>query len=355
MGLRNKATILFMSVFKVFLLPFAFVYDMITRIRNRMYDTGWKPSVSFDIPLISVGNLSVGGTGKTPMVEYLIRLISPTQKVGTLSRGYKRKTKGFRIASPNDNAVSIGDEPYQLFTKYNNIVVSVCEDRAFAIPHILDQHPDTEVILLDDAFQHRRVKPGFSILLTEYSSPFFSDYVLPYGRLREHARGAGRADVIVVTKCPPQLSDEEYDHLESGLRKFSSRPLFFSSLVYNDPKAMLGNEHTLSRQVVLVSGIANHVPLEEYVKRNFTLVKHFVFRDHHQYTDEDIRMIEKFLNQLTEPVSILTTEKDKVKLESVSLRKRTEKLPFFYLPIEMEFVKNGKDFDALVLESLSRG
>ncbi len=345
-----------MSVLRLFLLPVTWLYDGVMRIRNRMYDTGQKPSTTFELPIISVGNLSVGGAGKTPMVEYLIRLLSADYRVATLSRGYGRRTKGFRIASHQDSPASVGDEPYQLFVKYgNSCVVTVGEDRVFAIPHLLDQHPETEVLILDDAFQHRRVKPGFSILVTEYDRPFFSDTVLPYGRLREAAKGADRADVIVVTKCPPHTGEEEMMSMTSGIHRYARKPIFFTTIRYGEPQPLLNHVHPLHKSIVLVSGIANPAPLEAYVKRNFTLVHHFNFRDHHHYQEKDIVAIAKFLEAQSEPVSILTTEKDRVKLETDTLKEWVKKLPVFYLPIEIEFIGNGKEFDALVFDFVSRG
>jgi tetraacyldisaccharide 4'-kinase len=352
----NKATIFFMSALKLLLLPFALVYDLVTRIRNRMYDTKWKPSVTFDLPVIGVGNLAVGGSGKTPMVEYLIRLLSASHRVTSLSRGYGRKTKGFMVADASANAVTVGDEPLQLFTKYGDeVTVAVCEDRAFAIPNLLDQFPDTQVIVMDDVFQHRRVNPGLSILLTEYSRPFYTDYVLPYGRLRERANSASRADVIVVTKCPVDLGEELMKKMNAQLALYTNKPVFFSRIQYGAPQPAMNHHQPLQNRVILVSGIANHTPLEDYVKMNFALLKHFVFRDHHRYTAGDLELIRKYVEKQQHPVSILTTEKDRVRLETLELQDHVGKLPIFYMPIEMTFIGNGKEFDSLVLEFVNRG
>ena len=192
-----------MILLRILLFPFSWLYYLITQIRNRLYDRGLKPSVKFELPVICVGNLTVGGTGKTPMIEHLIRLLQNRFKVATLSRGYGRATKGIRIAGPSENASTIGDEPFQFYTKFGKrITVAVGEERALAIPTILQECSDTQIILLDDGFQHRKVSPGFSILLTDYHRPFYNDFLLPSGRLRESRWGAERADVIVVTKCP---------------------------------------------------------------------------------------------------------------------------------------------------------
>lgn len=337
-----------MSVFKFLLLPFAVLYDLITTVRNRLYDRNYKPSVSFNIPVISVGNLAVGGTGKTPMVEHLIRLLSANHKLATLSRGYGRKTKGFKIATASDTASTIGDEPYQIYKKYSNVAhVVVGEDRALAIPSLLQELDGTDTVILDDALQHRSVNPGFSILLTEFSNPFYNDYLMPYGRLRESPEGAKRADAIVVTKCPAHIDDDVAMEFEHQVRKYSNRPVFFSTVRYTDPVAF-GNTKTFSSNVILLSGIANAHVLETYVRKAFNLIKHFSYRDHYYYSVGDIEKIEAFTKQ-HDQVSILTTEKDYVKLERAELKPILARLPIFYLPIEAEFIRNGKDFDALVL------
>jgi tetraacyldisaccharide 4'-kinase len=341
-----------MSFLKFLLLPFAMLYDIVMNVRNRLYDLKIKPSVSFDIPVIGVGNLAVGGTGKTPMTEYLIRLLSSEYKVVTLSRGYGRKTKGFRIANDQDSALTIGDEPYQMFKKYSPaVMVSVGEDRAYAIPMILQETSETDVIVMDDAFQHRRVVPGYSILLTEYYKPFFDDHLLPYGRLREGPEGAQRADVIVVTKCPDHLEDDRMMRMESDLRKYSMKPVFFSKIRYGEPVAF-GCTKTFTSQIILLTGIANPHILEEYIKKYFTLIKHFSFRDHYVFKVSDLQDVENLVRKKEEEhigkISILTTEKDKVKLERDELKSFISRLPIFYLPIEVEFLRNGKEFDTII-------
>jgi len=345
-----------MSVLKFLLLPFAMIYDIIMVTRNRLYDMKLKPSTTFDIPVISVGNLAVGGTGKTPMVEHLIRLLSAQYKIVTLSRGYGRKTRGFKIASEQDTASTIGDEPYQIYTKFSRqIRVTVGEERALAIPTLLQEFDDTECIILDDAFQHRSVVPGFSILLTEYGRPFFDDHVLPYGRLREGPEGAKRADCIVVTKCPDPLKDEDVMRIEHGIRGFTNKPIFFSRIRYGEPIAFGDLTKILSNKIILLSGIANAHPLEEYIKKNFNLIKHIEFRDHYTYKVQDLLNLQSMLNNFKDDqISILTTEKDKVKLDRAQLIPFISKLPIFYLPMETEFTRNGKDFDALVLSFMNR-
>lgn len=331
---------------RIILFPFAVLYDLVTRVRNRLYDLGLKPSVSFDVPVIAVGNLIVGGTGKTPMVEHLIRLFCKQVQVATLSRGYGRKTKGMRIANSLDNASTIGDEPFQLYNKFgDSILVSVGEDRALAIAHLMDQFPRIRLILMDDAFQHRRVKPSLSILLTDYHRPFFQDYLLPAGRLRESKIGAKRADAVVVTKCPEELSDDDRIEIEKSIRKFTDSPVFFAGILYGNPLSFGGHSFDLQEQVILVTGIASAGTLKNYIAARFTLVSHLEFPDHHNYTLSDIQKFKSLINPNT---SIVTTEKDMVKLDCEAFKSDLMGLPFFYIPIEIDFIKNGEDFDALV-------
>lgn len=343
-----------MVILRILLFPFAVLYDLITRFRNRLYDQGFRPSVAFDIPVISVGNLTVGGTGKTPMIEHLIRLLSNDHKVATLSRGYGRNTKGIRIASKIDNASTLGDEPFQFYKKYGNkVIVSVGEERALAIANILQEAEDTQVILLDDAFQHRRVRPGLSILLSDYNRPFFKDFLLPAGRLRESRNEANRADVVVVTKCPSEITDDKMMKIEKSIRKYADKPVFFASIHYGIPLPIGRLRREIGRDVILVSGIADASPLIAYVKQGFELKEHLKFNDHHTYVMRDLEKME-FILQQNPGACILTTEKDKAKLESSDFKLFIDRLPFYYLPIEVEFIKNGQDFDALVINSVRR-
>ena len=338
-----------MRWFAPLLYPFAVLFDAVTTVRNRLYDTGVKPVASFEVPVIGVGNLSVGGTGKSPMIEYLIRLLSPEFRPATLSRGYGRKTRGIRIAGEKDNATTIGDEPFQFYRKFREkAVVVVGEDRAFAIPNILQEHPDREVILLDDAFQHRRVRPAFQILLTDYNNLFVNDYLLPAGRLRESKRGAARADAIVITKCPVSISDDEMLRIESAIRKYSKRALFFTKISYGNILPVTPGSPYKFQKVVLVSGIANPAPLEEYFRQNHHLVQHFAFRDHHIYSSKDLLNISNAARAAG--AVVVTTEKDVVKMDPEIFIKAS--VPLLYLPIEIEFLKNGKDFDEMVLNAV---
>jgi len=331
------------------LFPFAVLYDAITSVRNRLYDTGVKPVARFDVPIISVGNLSVGGTGKSPMIEYLIRLLSPEWKVATLSRGYGRKTKGIRIASNDDNAATLGDEPFQFYQKFKGrVVVSVGEERALAVPYLMDEHPEVGVVLLDDAFQHRRVKPSFQILLTDFNRLFVKDYLLPAGRLRESKRGASRADAIVVTKCPPHMTEDDMIAIEGAIRKYSSKAVFFTRICYGNMLSITASAPYKPRKVILVSGIANPKPLEEYVRTNYDLQQHISFADHHVYSTADLKKICHAAARAN--AVVVTTEKDMVKMDPDIFRK--EGVALHYLPIEIEFLKNGKEFDEMVLNAV---
>ena len=338
-----------MKWYSPLLFPFSVVFDVITRVRNRLYDTGSRPVAKFDIPVIGVGNLSVGGTGKSPMVEYLIRLLSPEFKVATLSRGYGRKTRGIRIAQGGDNAATIGDEPLQFYSKFRDkAVVAVGEERALAIPYILQECPERNVILMDDAFQHRRVQPSFQILLTDYNNLFVKDYLLPAGRLRESRMGAARANVIVVTKCPSSLSDDEMIRIESSIRKYTKRAVFFTKICYGTALPVTPLAPYKVENVILVSGIANPAPLEDYIRRHYQVTQHFAFADHHMYSQRDMNDICQVA--VKAGAVVLTTEKDVVKMDAEVFRSASVAL--LYMPIEIEFLKNGKDFDEMLLNAV---
>lgn len=338
-----------MILVRILLFPFSWLYYLITQIRNILYDRGIKPSVKFELPVICVGNLVVGGSGKTPMIEHLIRLLQSSYKVATLSRGYGRTTKGIRIASAVDNASTLGDEPYQFYSKFGStITVAVGEERALAIPTILQEGPETQIILLDDGFQHRRVQPGFSILLTDFNKPFYNDFLLPSGRLRESRWNARRADVIVVTKCPEEISADEMITIEKCIRNYAMKPVFFTTIRYGNPTPFQSQKSTSPQDVVLITGISNSKPLLHYVSHNFNLVKHLRFNDHHNYTTSDIDMIAN-LWKANNKLSFITTEKDKVKLDVPAFSEKLKGLSMFYMPIEIDFLKGGKDFDEIIL------
>jgi tetraacyldisaccharide 4'-kinase len=329
----------------ILLFPFAFLYGLVTRTRNLLYDIGWKKSHSFLPAVICVGNLNVGGSGKTPMIEYLVNMLKDKYSLAILSRGYGRVTRGFLMAEMHDDATTIGDEPFQFYRKYGNqLSVVVCESRVEGISKLMKRNPHVQVILLDDAFQHRAVKPLFSVLLTDFSNPFFKDHLLPQGRLRESRSGSSRADTLVVTKCI-DISNEVESDFKLNLQNYSGpKPVFFSSVKYDIPKVVEG-EKQLGKDIVLVTGIANSKPIEDYISFHFNLVQHFKFKDHYQYSIEDIKSIQRTANATT---SILTTEKDLVKLISPNLNGVMNKKLWFYLPIETVFLNRGSEFDKLI-------
>lgn len=344
-----------MSVLRFLLFPFSIIYHLITSLRNRLYDSGSRPSARFDVPVISVGNLTVGGTGKTPLTEYLIRLFTKDHDVATLSRGYGRNTKGFRIANPTDSARTVGDEPFQFFSKYGDrVTVTVGEERAMAIPSIMERYPKTDVILLDDAFQHRQVTPSLSILLTDCYRPFYEDYLLPAGRLRESRSGACRADLVVVTKCPEALSDEAMMNMEHAIRKYVDKPVFFTHIRYGNPVPYSRQEKIMRDNVIALSGISNPAPFLNFVRSNYSVIRELTFGDHHDFNQSDVDKLDRLLKQHPR-TSILTTEKDKVKLASPEFAEQVNRMSLFYIPIEVRFNKNGQDFDELVLNNLKRG
>jgi len=342
-----------MKIVKLLLVPFAMMYNLATKVRNHLYDIGHKPSFEFDTFVLAVGNLNVGGSGKTPMVEYIIRLLKDRYPLATLSRGYKRRTKGYRIAAQGDTAAQLGDEPMQLQRKFGSeIHVAVGEDRVYAIPHILQEFPETRVIVLDDALQHRSVRPQLTVLVTDYARPFYSDFLLPLGRLREARRGASRVDMIVVTKCPATLSEEEQERMAASIHRYApGKPVFFTAIQHDEPRAF-SREQPISKNIVLVSGIARTESLTQFCFSNFTVLHHFRYPDHHRYTQEDLAAIEKYCRQLEQPYSILTTEKDMVKLVQGEFASSMERLPWFFLPIRQVFVKDGLIFDEHILSAV---
>jgi tetraacyldisaccharide 4'-kinase len=341
-----------MKILKFILLPFSLIYGIITFVRNKLYDVSFFKSKSFDFPIISIGNLSLGGTGKTPHTEYLIRLLSPKFKLATLSRGYGRKTKGYLIADAFTNANDIGDEPMQFHQKFQNIQVAVDENRVHGVKKLLHEEVKPEVVLLDDAFQHRRINPGLKILLTPYNDLYCNDYVVPAGRLREFRFGAKRADIVVVTKCPDQVSDSEKKKIHKCLKIQNSQSLFFSHIVYGDVAfgwdKVLEIEELIEYNVLLVTGIANPTPLLNHLKSYDINFKHLKFADHHNFTDFDILEIRsKMANLGSGKKIILTTEKDYVRLLTTKLHKNN----LMYLPISIDFLGNeSANFEKKVFE-----
>lgn len=331
-----------MALFRKLLLPFSALYWLITSLRNYFYTNGFFKFHTFSIPVIAVGNLSTGGTGKTPQIEYLVRLLSQKYRVATLSRGYKRKSKGFVLAGPSVDAAVLGDEPYQFFQKFPNINVAVDANRKNGIEQLLSLPLPPEIVLLDDAYQHRRVKAGFYILLTAYSDLYTDDSLLPAGNLRESRAGAKRADIIIVTKCPAELSQGEQQAIERKLKPGANQKIYFTfieydSLLYSETGTMTVEEAGKTGKLLL-AGIAKPEPFFRYLKGPDD--EQMAFPDHHYFSDKEIEDIrKKSQNRI-----IVTTEKDYMRLKG-----RLPEDRLFYLPIKSTFIKGGDDFNKTIL------
>ncbi len=342
-----------MNLRVLLLYPFALIYTLITALRNHLFNIEYSRSFNYDIMTINVGNLSVGGTGKSPMVEYLIRCLQPSYSVATLSRGYKRKTKGFLIANKNSTVSDLGDEPYQFYTKFTHLTVAVGENRALAIPRILMEHPETQVILLDDAYQHRTVRPDFNILLTQYASPFYKDFVLPAGLLRETRSGARRANAVIITKCPDDLSDTSKNKMVEEVKRYTKEnaSIYFTGIKYGIPTPY-GQGYKFTGKVILFAGLANIKPLIAHIKASFELIKVVSFPDHYDYTQKDIDSLMQQAN--THNAQLITTEKDIVKIRSNVLFDVSNGTELFYLPISVQFLfGQGHEFDKVIHKAIT--
>lgn len=341
-----------MKFLRFILFPVSWIYLLITNIRNALYDSGFFKSFDLDISSIAIGNLTAGGTGKSPMVEYIICLLKNDYKLATLSRGYKRKTRGIKIADLNDNALTIGDEPAQFLKNHGkkiNVVVS--EDRLYAIPHILIEYPDTEVILLDDAFQQRQITPSSNILLSDYNRPFYNDYILPSGLLRESRGNAKRAHIVIVTKCPPTIDEDEMAAITKHIRKYVQEaiPVYFTYIEYEQPKPISQKKDLLTDNIILVTGIADPRPLVKRVSKKYNLIKHFKFPDHHYFSHKEIEDIISYYKSLkSDQTAILFTEKDIVRITNTPIADILIDFPVFFQPITYKFVKNGLEFDSYI-------
>ena len=316
-----------MKFLRYILFPIIPIYYIVTWTRNKLYDLGWKKGKSYSFPIICVGNLSVGGTGKSPMIEYLVRLLKTDYKVATLSRGYKRKTLGFKLADLNDSAKTIGDEPFQFYNKFgSDVLVAVDANRQHGIENLRNLTNKPDIILLDDAFQHRKVQAGFNILLTAYNDLYCNDFVLPTGNLREPKNGAKRADIIVVTKCPENISIQQKEQIKIELQPEANQLVVFSSIIYSKEVFLAEKSLKLTqlKSFTLVTGIANPKPLLEYLQGLNLEFEHISFKDHHSFSEKEIA-------ELAVLDCILTTEKDYMRLKDEIVLKNN----LFYLPIEI--------------------
>ena len=338
-------------------LPFSLLYQFILRVRNLLYDSGVFGVTVFDIPTISVGNLAFGGTGKTPHIEYLIRLLQNRFKTAMLSRGYKRKTVGYVFAEPNIKQEMIGDEPWQIHDKFKEIAVGVCENRVLGLPNLLFDAPETQLILLDDAYQHRALQPGLNILLTDYKRRYTHDFLVPMGMLREYPSASSRADIIIVSKCPPTLTGHERESIIRELNPKDNQQVYFSFIRYGEIQGLYDESMAPKSDLVLIfTGVANPDNLVQQMQKQYKKVELKKFADHYIYKLEDIENLKTlFDNMEGSQKIILTTEKDRTKLMNPELKEILEKLPIYYQPIEVEFFEHDKHhFDQQIINYVTQ-
>ena len=330
-----------------YLYPFSVIYDVVTGVRNTLYDLGISKSTRFKTPIINVGNLSVGGSGKSPMVMYLAEMLSKNYRTGVLSRGYGRVTKGYEVTNYDSNYKTVGDEAMQLFQRFKNkFVIGVCEDRvAGATKLIYDM--DLEALVLDDAYQHRAIKAGFNILMTDYNDPYFKDYLLPAGDLRESRNGYKRANIIMVSKCPPDLTEEKKQYYRSRIKPLKHQKVYFSSINYDENvysiRQQLPDNNLAYYDILLITGIANPKPLLQHLSKFSQKVKHLKFKDHHNFSDEDIKNILAQYKKIGEYKLILTTEKDYVRLKTFDYIREL----VYYWPINVQ-INEQEEFNKTI-------
>ncbi len=336
-----------------YLWPFSFLYGLGVAIRNRFFDWGILPSEEFNIPIISVGNITVGGTGKTPHIEYLVRLLSPQYRVAVLSRGYKRKSKGFVLANENSTDVELGDEPYQIKRKFPDLTVAVDANRRRGIKKLMGLTPQIDVILLDDAYQHRYVKPGISILLTDFNRIIYKDSLLPVGRLREPAFERMRAGMVIVTKCPLDIKPIDFRIIQKHLDLFTYQSLYFSTYAYKELQPVFPDQVAFPKclrqekehdAILLVTGIASSHTIKQQVELSVRRVIELNFSDHHKFTPKDVqRIMHKLASLKQKDAFIVITEKDAARLLHMPDLPTELKSKLYYLPVEVEFLQNQQD------------
>ena len=330
------------------LFPFSLIYNIVTSIRNYLYDSGKYRSVKFDVPTICVGNLSVGGTGKSPHIEYLIQLLKDEFQVATLSRGYKRKTKGFYYNEAGVDAAILGDEPMQFHVKHPDITVAVCEDRLTGIPAVLRMAPQTQVILLDDAYQHRSVRPGLNIMISDYHHPFYEDYVLPLGRLREARKGYKRADIIIISKCPADLNAAEQEKIIQKVNPLAHQSVYFTTIAYGNVYDLFTQQsiNIEGSNTLIVSGIAKPTLMQTQIETQASSSKILKYPDHHFFTDKDIQdIIKTYQAWNVDDKMIITTEKDATRLLIWKKMLQEHQIKIGVLPIKMQFLTQNIDFN----------
>lgn len=334
-----------MSVIRFFVFPLSIIFKFITDLRNKLYDCNFLKSEKINVPVISVGNLSTGGTGKTPMVDFIINNLKNDYNISVLSRGYYRKSKGFIEIKNSDNPSQVGDEPFLLKSNHLEVPVFACEDRVEGAKKIISEN-NTNLILLDDAFQHRKISRNLDIVLTDYNNLFYKDYLLPYGNLRESRKNINRADIIVVTKCPLDLNKADIDKIKNQINPKKTQSLFFSQIEYSD--ILFGLKEVFFKSIInskltLVTGIANSQPLKEYLKKNNVIFNHFEYPDHYDYSRKDVnKILVKSKNNI-----ILTTKKDYFKLNQFKINN------LFYIDIEVKFFESKQEFLSAIKEGLN--
>ena len=337
------------------LLPFLPFYAFAVYIRNLLFDLKILRSTAFNFPVISIGNITVGGTGKTPHVEFICRLLKNEFKIAVLSRGYKRKTRGFFMVTDKSRVNDVGDEPLQIRQKFNDVLVAVHDNRVAGIRTLIHNTKKPDIILLDDAFQHRYVKAGLSILLIDYTNPVFTDVLLPAGNLREPGSGMVRADIIIITKCPPDLTLPAQENFISQLNRRPKQQVFFSRYQYggltgvfhgiNDPAvslpwSKLQNERV---SVMLLTGISNPTPMKLFIGQYVRIAEEIHYPDHHYFNEKDFRYVQsKFEDLKTKERYIIITEKDAVRIREAGIKDENFRKAFYYLPIEVKFLSGGE-------------
>ena len=331
---------LFLKTLRILLLPFSLVYALIIIVRNWCFDKKIFSVATFNLPIICIGNLAVGGTGKSPMVEFLIKRLKDQFEVAVLSRGYKRKTKGYALADEDTTALDIGDEPMQFHTKFPYVSIAVGEERVVAVPQLLHDRPGTRAVLLDDAFQHRSVQAGLNILLTDYNNMYTRDWFLPTGDLRDQITSARRADIIVVTKCNRDFSLKERNDTIREIDPLKNQEVFFSFIDYGKPYHIVSRECieiTEKLEVLLVTGIASPAPLKKFLDERTQAYYEMDYNDHHIFSIDDLKNIIRRFNgiQANEKI-ILTTEKDAVRL--TKFQQEMKDIPIYVIPIEPGFL-----------------
>ena len=330
------------------LFPISLVYWIITSIRNIFFEIGIFKENKFNIPIIGVGNITVGGTGKTPHSQYISKLLQKKFKIAVLSKGYGRKTKEFKYVNINSNSKEVGDEPLQLKKNLPKEIVAVDHKRVNGLNKIMKEHPSVNCIILDDAFQHRSVKIGFNILLCDYNNPIYKDYMMPVGLLRESKKGIKRADCLVISKCPENLTLEESNRIKKKL-KFT-KEVFFSKVVYDKIVSLNGNKtikKSSIKKVLLVTGIANSSPIIEYLEKLNIQIKHIKYKDHFHYQKKDINKIIDIYKREISEIIILTTEKDAQKMK---VFEELSKFPVYYLKVSIDFIRNKDKFEEKILK-----